>query len=62
MSDLKQGIWSNWSGFQKAKPQQILQPPNIQELQSIVRDYQKITTLCCDEWSTSRNYSGCRSN
>ena len=45
MSDLTQGIWSNWSGFHKANPQQILQPPNIQELQSIVRDYQKIGWL-----------------
>ena len=42
MSDLKQGIWSNWSGFQKAKPQQILQPANPHELQSIVRDHAKI--------------------
>jgi hypothetical protein len=42
MSDLTQGIWSNWSGFQKAKPQQILQPVNIQELQSIVYEQQKI--------------------
>lgn len=41
MSDLTQGIWTNWSGFQKAKPQQILQPVNIQELQSIVYEQQK---------------------
>ena len=45
MSDLKQGIWSNWSGFQKAKPQQILQPTNIHELQSIVRDHAKIRVV-----------------
>ena len=42
MSDLTQGIWTNWSGFQKAKPQQILQPVNIQQLQSIVYEQQKI--------------------
>ena len=45
MSDLKQGIWSNWSGFQKAKPQHILQPTNIHELQSIVRDHAKIRVV-----------------
>ena len=45
MSDLTQGIWSNWSGFQKAKPQQILQPVNIQELQSIVYEQQKIRVV-----------------
>ena len=45
MSDLKQGIWSNWSGFQKAKPQQILQPANTHELQSIVRDHAKIRVV-----------------
>ena len=45
MSDLKQGIWSNWSGLQKAKPQQILQPENIQELQSIVHEQQKIRVV-----------------
>ena len=45
MSDLTQGIWTNWSGFQKAKPQQILQPVNIQELQSIVYEQQKIRVV-----------------
>lgn len=45
MSNLTQTTWTNWSGFHKANPQQILQPPNIQELQSIVRDYQKIRVV-----------------
>lgn len=45
MSDLKQGIWSNWSGFQQSKPQQILHPANIQELQSIVAQQQKIRVI-----------------
>ncbi|WP_109440923.1 D-arabinono-1,4-lactone oxidase [Acinetobacter haemolyticus] len=45
MSDLTQGIWSNWSGFQKAKPQQILHPANIQELQAMVKAQQKIRVV-----------------
>lgn len=45
MSDLKQGIWSNWSGYQQSKPQQILHPANIQELQSIVAQQQKIRVI-----------------
>lgn len=27
MSNLTQTTWTNWSGFHKANPQQILQPP-----------------------------------
>lgn len=42
MSDLTQTTWTNWSGFQKSNPQQILQPANTHELQSIVRDHAKI--------------------
>ena len=42
MSNLTQTTWMNWSGFHKANPQQILQPVNIQELQSIVYEQQKI--------------------
>ena len=46
MSDRHQAKWSNWSGFQMSNPQQILQPANIQELQNIVRDHDKIDGWC----------------
>ena len=45
MSDRHQAKWSNWSGFQTSNPQQILQPANIQELQNIVRDHDKIRVV-----------------
>ena len=45
MSDRHQAKWSNWSGFQTSSPQQILQPANLQELQNIVRDHDKIRVV-----------------
>ncbi|ENW95605.1 D-arabinono-1,4-lactone oxidase [Acinetobacter sp. NIPH 298] len=45
MNEFSQATWSNWSGFQKAYPEQILQPTNILELQRIVQDYPKIRVV-----------------
>ena len=37
--------WSNWSGFQQAHPQHILQPENVLELQHIVQSHPKIRVV-----------------
>lgn len=45
MRALSANTWTNWSGFQKAQPQHIFHPTDIQALQDIVRDHPKIRVV-----------------
>ena len=66
MNDRKQNFWKNWSGFQSSMPKEILYPKNIEELQNIVENSNKIRVVgaghsftplvCTDETLLSLDY------
>lgn len=45
MSSQGKNHWNNWSGYQKAQPEHILKPQNIEQLQQLVREQQKIRVV-----------------
>ncbi|MEG2267784.1 MAG: FAD-binding protein, partial [Acinetobacter sp.] len=45
MSSQGKNHWNNWSGYQKAQPEHILKPQNIEQLQQRVREQQKIRVV-----------------
>lgn len=45
MSSQGKNQWNNWSGYQKAQPEHILKPQNIEQLQQSVREHSKIRVV-----------------